>query len=449
MGVASVLTAHPRTVGGTLCAAGFVAITMPARFAPALGAELLAAGFWWWARYSDEPARQVPRWNWLRRPAAALWLAAAVQTALPPAAQPVTPEATFRLGAWITAVAVVWAALELLAALPLARPFSDLPGPFADRGFWLPALLPSAGFLLLWRQAPHWLDLGPVRHAALLLLLLTATLSGLRAFGRRQWTAGLRWLVVLDGALAGALLASRFVSPGTAALLWIGAGGTHTYLLAAELEGATPRRGPVLAALWRATAWTSTTALGWPLLATAGTFPLLRAAAVFVLGGLPLALASWVNVARMVEAPERRSLARPTSGLTLTRVAPALLISGLPVAIVSAWWAGFAPPWPAMLLALAPSALGGGAALLTFRERGAAEAPEDGAAARAGQVARRVARRLFGLIVGVERVLVGGVARLLRWLGAPLRDMHTGDAQEYLLFLVGVAVLAAVLPLLR
>ena len=34
-------------------------------------------------------------------------------------------------------------------------------------------------------------------------------------------------------------------------------------------------------------------------------------------------------------------------------------------------------------------------------------------------------------------------------LCAPLRDLHTGDAQEYLLFLVGLAVLALVLPLLR
>jgi hypothetical protein len=34
-------------------------------------------------------------------------------------------------------------------------------------------------------------------------------------------------------------------------------------------------------------------------------------------------------------------------------------------------------------------------------------------------------------------------------LAAPLRDLHTGDAQEYLLFLVGVAVLALLLPVLR
>ncbi len=455
MSLASSRLGNPRTVGGALCAAGFVAIVVPARFAPALGAELIAAGFWWWARASAEPARQVPRWSWLRRPAAALWLAAALQAAMALAGgESARTAATLALGTAIAAVAVVWAALELLAALPLARPFSDLPAPFADRGFWLPALLPSAGFLLLWRQAPLWLDVGYVRVGALFLLLLTATLAGLRAFGRRQWTAGLRWLVVLDGALAGALLASQIVSPGVAALLWIGAGGTHTYLLAAELEGATPRRGPVLAALWRATAWTSTTALGWPLLAAVGSLPLARAITVSVLGGLPVALASWVNVARMVEAPERRSMARPTSGLTLTRVAPALLISGLPVAIVSAWWAGFVPPWGAMLWATVPALVGGGAALLTFRDRAGTEprgpeALESDAVPRAGQAARFAARWLFRLIVGLERALVWGAAGVLRFLGAPLRDLHTGDAQEYVLFLAGVAVLAAVLPLLR
>ena len=447
----------PRAAGGMLCAAGFLLLALPWRFAPALGAELLAAGFWWWARATAEAALQVPRWGWLRRPATALWLAAAIESILhAPGGSGVVPPATLGLWRLVEAVAVVWAALELLAALPLARPYSDLPGPLASLGFWLPALLPSAGFLLLWRQAPHWLDVDEVRDAALLLLLLTATLSALRAFGRRQWTAGLRWLVVCDGALAGALLASRAVPPAVAALLWIGAGGTHTYLLAAELEGATPRRGPVMAAWWRATAWISTTALGWPLLAVASGFPLERATLVLVPGGISLALASWVNVARMVEAPERRALARPDTGLTLSRMAPALLLSGVPVAIVSAWWTGFAPRWDAMLWALVPGVLGGGTALLTFRAGAAAEvpraadaAPAPGSGERAGQAARHAARSLFRAVTGLERGLVRGTARLLQASGAPLRDLHTGDAQEYVLFLVGVAVLAVLLPLLR
>jgi hypothetical protein len=45
--------------------------------------------------------------------------------------------------------------------------------------------------------------------------------------------------------------------------------------------------------------------------------------------------------------------------------------------------------------------------------------------------------------------VVSGAARLVRVLATPLRDLHTGDAQEYVLFLVGVAVLAILLPLLR
>jgi hypothetical protein len=32
---------------------------------------------------------------------------------------------------------------------------------------------------------------------------------------------------------------------------------------------------------------------------------------------------------------------------------------------------------------------------------------------------------------------------------APSRDLHTGDAQEYLLFLIGLSVVALFLPLLR
>jgi hypothetical protein len=44
---------------------------------------------------------------------------------------------------------------------------------------------------------------------------------------------------------------------------------------------------------------------------------------------------------------------------------------------------------------------------------------------------------------------VGAFQRLVRVLSAPLRDLHTGDAQEYLLFLAGLAVLALTAPLLQ
>ena len=438
------LVPGPRPVGGLLCAAGLALVVLPARFAPALGVELLAAGFWWWARASDEPVFQVPRWSWLRRPATALWLAAAIEVALPgPAAGFPVPPATLAFWSRVEAIAIVWAALELLAALPLARPFSDLPGPLIVHGAWLPALLPAAGFLLLWRQAPRWLDVDEVREATAVLLLLTAALAVLRAYGRRRWTAGLRWLVVFDGALAGVLLSSGAVPPWIAVVLWIGACGTHAYLLAAELGGAPPRHGPVMAMLWRTTSWISTAALGWPLLAAAGNLSPARAAIRLVCGGIPIALASWVNVARLVEAPERRALARPVSWLTPSRVAPAVLLSGVPLALASAWWVGFAPRGFFALLALVPALLGGALGLLAVRPARA------GRGARAGRIARHAARRLFGLVIGLERALVSGAVRLVRVLATPLRDLHSGDAQEYVLFLVGVAVLAILLPLLR
>jgi len=436
-----------RLAGGMLCAAGFALLFARDRFAPALGIELLAAAFWWWARATEEPAVHVPRWAWLRRPATALWLAAAIETVLPaPGGAFAAPPATLEFCWRLEAVLVVWAALELLAALPLTRPYSDLPGPLVERGFWLPALLPSAGFLLLWRQAPIWLDVDVVRDVAALLLLLTATLAALRAFGRRRWTAGLRWLVVWDGALAGVLLASRAIPAPIVALLWAGACGTHTYLLVAELGGATPRRGPVMATLWRATAWTTSTALAWPLLIWAGGAGPHRGLIVLALGGASMALAAWVDVARMPEAPERRTIARPGSGLALGRIAPAFVLAGVPLAFASAWWLGYAADWRLSLLALVPALLGGGTALLTFRSTARAE---PGPWARAGQWARRAARRFFRMVVGLERALVAGAGRLLLALATPLRDLHTGDAQEYVLFLAGVAVLAALLPLLR
>lgn len=429
----------PRTVGGLLCAAGLALLVLPARFAPALGVEALAAGFWWWARAAEDPGLQIRRWSWLRRPATALWLAAAIEVALPAAVPPTT------LAFWsrVEAIAVVWAALELLAALPLARPYSDLPGPVLSHGPWLPALLPAAGFLLLWRLGPRWLDVDEVREATAVLLLLTAALAVVRAYGRRRWTAALRWLVVYDGALAGVLLSSRAVPPWIVVVLWAGAFGTHAFLLAAELAGATPRRGAVAAMVWRLTAWVSTTALSWPLLAAADGLRPPRDVLALAAGGVTAALAAWVNVARLVEAPERRALARPGSGLALSRVAPAVLLAGVPLALAGAWWVGFAPGPLFTLLALVPPLAGGGLALATLRPA------EPGRGARAGQRAQHAARALFRVVIVLERALVGWVIRLLRLAAVPLRDLHTGDAQEYLLFLAGVAVLAILLPLLR
>jgi hypothetical protein len=113
------------------------------------------------------------------------------------------------------------------------------------------------------------------------------------------------------------------------------------------------------------------------------------------------------------------------------------------MALASAWWVGFAPRPLFALLALVPAVLGGALGLL------AVHPAEAGRGARAGRITQHAARRLFRTVVGLERALVSGAARLVRALATPLRDLHTGDAQEYVLFLVGVAVLAILLPLLR
>jgi hypothetical protein len=45
--------------------------------------------------------------------------------------------------------------------------------------------------------------------------------------------------------------------------------------------------------------------------------------------------------------------------------------------------------------------------------------------------------------------LLGAVLGLTRGLLTPLRDLNTGDAQDYLLFLAAVSVLVLLFPLLR
>ena len=84
-------------------------------------------------------------------------------------------------------------------------------------------------------------------------------------------------------------------------------------------------------------------------------------------------------------------------------------------------------------------ALGGGGGLASL---------EPGVRAQGGR-ARRVARAAFNAVMGFERRLVAVLVRIGQALIAPARDLHTGDAQGFLLFLAGVAVLGLVLPLLR
>jgi hypothetical protein len=427
----------PRAVGAALCVAGLALLAAPPLVAAALGLELIAAAFFCWARATEHPAEQIERWSWLRRPAAALWLAAALESVSPepwhpPGAGLWTPP---ELLAWLRSLAVVWAGLELLAALPLARPYSDRLGPLIAP-LWLPALLPAAGFAVLWRQSSHWAGVGDVRQAAIVLLLVTAWLASLRALSRRQWTAGLRWLLVSDSALAGVLVALRLVPREAAFLLWLGACGGRAYLLAGELHGASPRRGPLSSGLWRFASLWASAGLAWPALAALAGRPRPAGLALYAVLAVPAALGAAVTVRRLVEAPERRLVVRPQGPLSLSHVAAALTLAVPPLGLAIAWWSGFeASWWPAFLGFLPP--LAGAVAALAGRPLAL------------NAVARGIARSTFHGVVNRERGLVDLVGRLGRTLSAPLRDLHTGDAQEYLLFLVGVAVLALLLPLLQ
>ena len=91
----------------------------------------MAAGFWIWARGAEDRAAQLPRWAWMRRPASALWLATGLHEVMVPTGLGILPPLTTPAGAIarLEALAILWGALELMAALPLARPFSDRPGP--------------------------------------------------------------------------------------------------------------------------------------------------------------------------------------------------------------------------------------------------------------------------------------------------------------------------------
>jgi hypothetical protein len=53
------------------------------------------------------------------------------------------------------------------------------------------------------------------------------------------------------------------------------------------------------------------------------------------------------------------------------------------------------------------------------------------------------------VVVTLERTVVSFFGRLAQAVTSPLRDLNSGDAQDYLLFLVGLSVLMLVLPLLR
>ena len=437
-----------RVSGALLSVAGLVLVWLPSMWAGALGMELLAAAFWCWARAASDHEVQLGRWTWLRRPAAAMWLAAAANflSGQIASGDSFVSVSVSRMLLAVQAMGVVWAGLELLAALPLARPFAERGGPLLGIGPWLPVMLPSTGFALLWRHVVHWTSVPWVRRAALLLLILTAVLATLRAFSRQRWVASLRWLIVADGVLASALLALSVVPSDVSLMLWIAAAGGHAALLAGELRGMAPRRVAASHVLWRVSGWLSITTLSWPLLVTLGFgLPGLRNRGFAIPTAFAVGLAVWVMIRRMVEAPERRAMVRRESAVSLSRLTAVLTMVVGPLALVMAWWNGFEVEWPVALAALAPALVPGTVAW--WLERNPARVPV--MTWVRGALVRAAATNLFRVTVAFERRLVAVVGGLLRGLLAPSRDLHTGDAQEYLLFLIGISVLALIVPVLR
>ena len=145
-------------VAAALCAAGFALLMLPRLLFAALGVECLAAAFWLSARAAEHPAIPLQRWEWLRRPATALWVAVLLQALERVVIRDgLAPDAlTFEFIQTLGRLAVCWAGLDLIGALPGARTFSDRSGPLAGGGFRMPALLPPAGALLFLRQSAAW-----------------------------------------------------------------------------------------------------------------------------------------------------------------------------------------------------------------------------------------------------------------------------------------------------
>ncbi len=451
-----------QAVGGACATVGVVLLLVPGVMWAALGVELLALAFWLWARALPDRAEQMPRWAWLRRPAMALWLATALAWVLPPPMGLQGLATVLELPQWVApasaaerdplamlralqSLAVLWAGLELLAALPLSRPYPDLTGPLPAVGPWLTAMLPGTGFLVLWRQSAVWSSGPLVREIAAAALLLAAALAVLRAYSRRSLTASLRWLAVFDSALAAMLLAVDAVPGEVAALLWLATAGGRLTALAAELRGAAARRGPELTFLWRLAGWSASASLAWPLLVAVGFSRARLHPIEFVLLAAPIFLAARLSLSRIVEAPERRALERPDPLSALSRAgALGTMLLG-PLALMIAWWRGFEGSFPGVAIALLPAALAWWRPPRNeVRPAGSQRTP-----GVAGASARDFALNAFRAVTAFEQRLAVALAALARALGAPARDLHSGDAQEYLLFLVGISVLALLLPLLR
>jgi hypothetical protein len=439
----------PGARGALACIVGIALLLVRSPLASAIGMELFALAFWTWARASDDAREQVPRWAWLRRPATALWLAVGLHAVRPAIANdPLAHGALrFALLEGFQAACIVWAGLELVAALPLARPYSDFPGPYLPSRPWIPVALPCAGFLVLWSLAPYWTGIEVVRRVVVALLLVTTLLAAFRAFARRGWTASLRWLAVAHTSLALIPLAARTLHPQAIFLLWLGAFGGPAFVLAGELTGASPRRGRLNARLWRAAGWTSTASVAWPALLTAGHDPSrIARVAGWAAGAVAVAISTWIMVGRLEVAPERRRIMRPGAGITAGRIAAAIIMGLGPAGLALGWWFGFEPHWLPIVLALLPAVVGG---VLAIAPRQTSPLQLRATARRLAVGGRRLAAWAYRFAMRTERTLLAAVTGLARSIATPLRDLHTGDAQEYLLLLSGVALLALLIPLLR
>jgi hypothetical protein len=424
-------------LAGVLCVAGLALLLIPRLVAAALGVELIAAAFWLGARAARDPVAPLRRWEWLRRPASALWVGVALQGLERIAVRDgIAPESfTLLVVQVLGRLAVCWSGLDLLGALPGVRAFSDRSGPLAGGHFRMPALLPAAGALLFLRQTTIWTL--PVLAFSVIeaVLVVAALVAALRALVCISWRRSLRWLIATECALAGLHAAVAPLSRLASLALWVGACGGLALWLVAEHRGAALRRSPDLIALWRIAAWVSTTAFGWPLVFGALGAAHRQVPLAVAVGGVT-ALVAWIVVRRPQPAPERRGMTRAAPPLSFHRVAALLTLLVGPVTLVASWAPGgpgrMLDPW----LALLPFLIGGG---LTRIRR--VEWPR--------LAVKRTAQTLFHLVTRTEHVLVARGGQLGRALATPLRDLHSGDAQEYLLFLIGMCVLMLLIPVLQ
>jgi hypothetical protein len=204
------------------------------------------------------------------------------------------------------------------------------------------------------------------------------------------------------------------------------------------MRSASARRGPRLARLWRLAIWTASAALAWPLLASLGTPPYTRTRLLeYLFAAIPVALGSLVTVARLVPAPERRAVGRRQVALSLAHVrGHAVVRDGADRAVDRVE--------PGVHCRRACPRCSHSRRRCWARASACCGAP-----AFVLDALRRMARFTSHGVLTRERGAVDLLARVGQGAASPLRDLHTGDAQEYLLFLVGVAVLALLLPLLQ